>query len=164
MSDLGQFAPYAPRTIKVTQAADSITISKTAPSMNGDDFTYSETLSYDGKETKTTFFGTSTRTASAKWSDDGQTLTISYDLMLDFNGQTTEIKGTEVWTLGDGGKTLVSQNNSSSSFGEMQAKGIYEKQSQLLNAIPEKFFLRDFLFAIRKENIAADNNMSFANC
>ena len=38
-----------------------------------------------------------------------------------------EIKGTEVWTLGDGGKTLISQNNSSSSFGEMQAKGIYEK-------------------------------------
>ncbi len=126
-SDLGQFAPYAPRTIKVTQAADSITISKTAPSMNGDDFTSSETLSYDGKETKTTFFGTSTRTASAKWSDDGQTLTITYVLNLDFNGQTTEIKGTEVWTLGDGGKNLVSQNNSSSSFGEMQAKGIYEK-------------------------------------
>ena len=125
-SDLGQFAPYAPRVIKVTQAADSITIAKTAPSMNGDDFTSTETLSYDGKETKTTFFGSSTRTASAKWSDDGQTLTITYVLMLDFNGQTTEIKGTEAWTLGDG-KTLVSQNNSSSSFGEMQAKGIYEK-------------------------------------
>jgi hypothetical protein len=126
-SDLGQFAPYAPRVIKVTQSADSITISKTAPSMNGDDFTMTETLSYDGKETKTTIFGTSTRTASAKWSDDGQTLTITYVLNLDFNGQATEIKGTEAWTLGDGGKSLVSQNNSSSSFGEMQAKGIYEK-------------------------------------
>src|SRR5437773_1394780 len=126
-SDLGQFGPYAPRSIKVNQTADSITISKTAASMSGEDVTISETLSYDGKETKTTVFGTSTRTASAKWSDDGQTLTISYDLMLDFNGQTTEIKGTEAWTLGDGGKTLVSQNNSSSSFGDIQAKGIYEK-------------------------------------
>jgi len=126
-SELGQFAPYAPRTIKVTQVADSITISKTAPSMNGDDFTMTETLSYDGKETKTTIFGTSTRTASAKWSDDGQTLMITYVLMLDFNGQNTEIKGTEAWTLGEGGKTLVSQNNSSSSFGEMQAKGVYDK-------------------------------------
>jgi hypothetical protein len=126
-SDLGQFAPYAPRSIKVTQAADSITISKTAPGMDGNDVTTSETLSYDGKETKTTIFGTSTRTASAKWSDDGQTLTITYLLNLDFNGQVTEIKGSEVWTLGDGGKTLVSQNNSSSSFGDIQAKGIYEK-------------------------------------
>jgi hypothetical protein len=47
--------------------------------------------------------------------------------MLDFNGQTTEIKGTETWILSDGGKTLVSQNNYSSSFGDNNAKGVYEK-------------------------------------
>jgi len=126
-SDLGQFAAYAPRIIKVTQTSDSITISKTAPGFSGEDVTNSETLSFDGKEIKGIIFGTSTRTASSKWSDDGQTLTIPYDLMLDFNGQQTEIKGTEVWTLSDGGKTLVSQNNSSSSFGDIKAKGIYEK-------------------------------------
>ena len=126
-SDLQQFANFAPRIIKVTQTADSVTISKTAPGFNGENATTSETLSYDGKQTKTTVFGTSTRTASAKWSDDGQTLTIPYVLMLDFNGQATEIKGTEVLTLADGGATLVSQNNSSSSFGEMQAKGVYKK-------------------------------------
>ena len=126
-SDLGQLAPYAPRTIKVSQTADSITITKTAPSFNGDEMTVSETLSYDGKETESTVYGTSKRKASAKWSDDGQTLTITYDLMLDFNGQTTEIKGTEAWVLADDGKTLVSQNNSTSSFGDIQAKGIYEK-------------------------------------
>jgi len=126
-SDLGQFGPYAPRTIKVQQKADSITISKTAPGFNGEDVTLAETLPFDGKEVESTVFGTSKRKASAKWSDDGQTLTITYNLMLDFNGQTTEIKGTETWTLADGGKTLVSQNNSSSSFGDIQAKGVYEK-------------------------------------
>jgi len=126
-SDLGQFANYAPRTIKVTQTRDSMTISKTAPGFNGDDVTTTETLSFDGKETKSTIFGTSTRTASSKWSDDGQSLTITYDLLLDFNGQQTDIKGTEVWTLSDEGKTLVSQNNSSSSFGDIQARGVYEK-------------------------------------
>jgi hypothetical protein len=118
---------YEPRKIKVTQTADSITIVKTAPGFNGEDVTNSETLSFDGKETKGIIFGTSTRTASSKFSDDGQTLTITYDLMLDFNGQQTEIKGTEVWTIADGGKTLVSQNNSTSSFGDIQAKGVYEK-------------------------------------
>ena len=126
-SDLGQFAAYAPRTIKVEQKADSIMISKTAPSFNGDQITLTETLPFDGKEVESTVFGTSKRKASAKWSDDGQTLTITYDLMLDFNGQTTEIKGTETWALADGGKTLISQNNSSSSFGDIQAKGVYEK-------------------------------------
>jgi hypothetical protein len=126
-SDLGQMANYEPRTIKITQTADSISITKIAPGFNGDDVTLSETLSFDGKETKSTIFGTSTRTASSKWSDDGQSLTITYDLMLDFNGQQTEIKGTETFTLADDGKTLVSQNNSSSSFGDIQAKGVYEK-------------------------------------
>jgi len=126
-SDLGQFAAFAPRKIKVEQKADSITITKTAPSFNGDDVTITETLPFDGKEMESTIFGNSKRKASAKWSDDGQTFTITYNLMLDFNGQTTEIKGTEVWVLADGGKTLVSQNNSSSSFGDIQAKGVYEK-------------------------------------
>ena len=126
-SDLGQFAQFAPRTIKVSQTADSITISKTAPSFNGDDVTLTETLPFDGKEVESTIFGNSKRKASAKWSDDGQTLTITFNLMLDFNGQQTEVKGTETWTLADGGKTLISQNNSSSSFGDLQAKGVYEK-------------------------------------
>jgi hypothetical protein len=127
-SDLGQFANYAPRKIKIDQKDDAITISKTAPSFNGDDLTTTETLSFDGKETESTVFGTSKRKASAKWSDDGQTLAITYDLMLDFNGQTTEIKGTETFTLTDGGKTLTSQNNSTSSFGDIAAKGVYEKK------------------------------------
>lgn len=126
-SDLGQAAAWAPRKIKVEQKDDAITISKTAPSFTGEDVTVSETLTFDGKEVETTVFGNSKRKATAKWSDDGQTLTIAFNVMLDFNGQQTEIKGTETWVLTDGGKTLISQNNSSSSFGDIQAKGVYEK-------------------------------------
>ena len=126
-SDLGQFAQFAPRTIKVDQKADSITITKIAPSFNGDDVTLTETLPFDGKEVESTVFGSSKRKASAKWSDDGQTLTITFNIMFDFNGQQTEVKGTETWTLAEGGKTLISQNNSSSSFGDVAAKGVYEK-------------------------------------
>jgi len=126
-SDLGQFAAFAPRKIKVEQKDDAITISKTAPSFSGEDVTVAETLPFDGKEVETTVMGTSKRKASAKWSDDGQTLTITFNLVLDFNGQTNEVKGTETWVLADGGKTLISQNNSSSTWGDLQAKGVYEK-------------------------------------
>lgn len=126
-SDLGQFGPYAPRTIKVEQKTDSITISKTSPGFNGDMVTMSETLPFDGKEIENTVFGSSKRKATGQWSQDGQTFTITYNLMLDFNGQTTEIKGTETWTLADGGKTLISQNNYTSPFGDNNAKGVYEK-------------------------------------
>ena len=128
-SDMGQFAPIVPLKIKAEQKVDALAITKSSPGLDGgNDVTASETLGFDGKQVESKVApGNSKRTASAKWSDDGQTLTITYVLNLDFNGQATEIKGTEAWTLGEGGKSLVSQNNSSSSFGEMQAKGVYDK-------------------------------------
>ena len=127
-SDLGQFASFATRTIKADQKDDSISIARTAPSFNGGDFTTVETLSFDGKESESNLFGNSKKKSSAKWSEDGQSFTITYILILDFNGQTTEVNGTETWTLADGGKTLVLQNNSSSSFGDLTTKAVYEKQ------------------------------------
>lgn len=127
-SDLGQFARFATRLIKADQKDDAITIAKTAPSFNGEDVTITETLSYDGKETETTVFGSSKRKSTAKWSDDGKTFTISYTLLFDFNGQITEIKGTETWTLSDDGKVLTLQINSSSPQGEFSSKAVYDKQ------------------------------------
>jgi hypothetical protein len=127
-SELGQFDRFAVRTIKADQKDEAITIARTSPSFNGDDMTTSETLSYDGKETETTVFGNSKRKSTAKWSDDGKALTINYILLLDFNGQTTEIKGTEAWTLSDDGKNLTVQVNSSSPQGEFSWKAVYDKQ------------------------------------
>ncbi len=127
-SDLGNFARFATRTIKVDQQTDSISIARTAPSFSGDDFTSNENLKFDGTQGTSNLYGNSTKTASAKWSDDGQTFMISYKLMLDFNGQTTEVNGTETWTLTDGGKTLNIQNSSSSSFGDRTTKSVFDKQ------------------------------------
>lgn len=127
-SDLGQFADYATHTIKADQQADSITISRTAHSFNGDDNTTLETLTFDGKQSNTKLLGESTKSASLKWADDGQSFSETYKLMLDFNGQQMEINGTEKWSLTDDGKTLVVENSSSSSFGDISTKAIYTKQ------------------------------------
>jgi hypothetical protein len=127
-SELGQFGRFAPHTIKADQKDDAITISKMSTSFNGDDVTISETLSYDGKESETTIFGNSKKKSTLKWSDDGKTFTVNYTLLLDFNGQTNEVKGTETWALSDDGKTLTLQNNSSSSQGDLSTKAVYEKQ------------------------------------
>lgn len=127
-SELGQFANYATKTIQADQQESSIAISRTAASFNGDDMTTKEVLTFDGKEVETVLFGESKKKATASWSDDGQMLTITYTLLLDFNGQTNEISGKETWTLADDGKTLISQNKSSSSFGDLETKAVYEKQ------------------------------------
>lgn len=127
-SELGQFGRFATRVIKAEQSDLNMTIAKTSPSFNGEDVTVSETLSYDGKETETTVFGNSKRKSTAKWSEDGKTFMISYTVLLDFNGQTSEIKGTENWSLSEDGKVLTLRVNASSPQGEFSTTAVYDKQ------------------------------------
>jgi hypothetical protein len=128
-SEMGQYPPIVPLKIKAEQKTDALTIIKTSTGLDGGgEAIATETLSFDGKLVETTTApGNTKRKASAKWSADGQTLTITYTLMLDFNGETTEIKGTETWALSSDGKTLTTTNSSTSSFGENAYKGVYEK-------------------------------------
>ena len=127
-SDLGPMAQFATRAIKTDQKDDAISISRTAPGFDGGDETTSETLSFDGKEIESTVLGNNKRKASAKWSDDGNTLSVKYVLNLDFNGQAFEVKGTETWTLSSDGKTLTVQTNAASPQGDITAKAVYDKQ------------------------------------
>lgn len=126
-SDLGNFGRFAATGIKVTQTDADITIAKTAPSFGGGDpTTTTETLSFDGKASESTVFGNSKKTSTAKWSDDGKSLAISYTIAFERNGQTSELKGTETWSLtADGALSVVTV--SSSQRGETTTKAIYTK-------------------------------------
>jgi len=124
-SDLGRMANFAPRNIKVEQKDDNITIARTAPSFNGDNFTSTETLTFDGKEAESKLLGNSTKKSIAKWSDDGQTLTISTTTSFERDGQTSEFKSTEIWTMKDGALSVVTSSNSPR--GESTTKAIYTK-------------------------------------
>ena len=125
-SELGEFGGrFAARSIKVEQKEDAITISKTAPGFNGEENTTTETLKFDGKESETTVFGNSKKKSTLKWSDDSQSFIISYSIMFERNGQTTELKGTETWSLKDGALSLVTV--SSSPRGENTTKAVYTK-------------------------------------
>jgi len=125
-SELGDFgARFAARTIKIEQKDNEITISKTAPSFQGGENTTTETLSFDGKVSETTAFGNSKKQSTASWSDDGQTLTIKYSIKFERNGETSEFKGTETWSLKDGSLNL--QTVSSSPRGENTTKAVYDK-------------------------------------
>ena len=127
-SDLGQFGQFATRSIKAEQKADAIVIARTAPGFEGGDQTSTETLSFDGKVSESTVFGTSKRKATGKWSADEQKLISDYTIALEFDGQANEIKGSEEWTLSDGGKTLTIVGKSTSSFGDASTKTVYDKK------------------------------------
>src|ERR1700754_4611832 len=59
-SDLGEFgARFAPKKLKVEQKDDAITIARTGTGFNGEDYTTTETITFDGKTAETTIFETS---------------------------------------------------------------------------------------------------------
>ena len=126
-SELGDFGGrFAARSIKVEQKDDAITISKTSPSFQGGDVTTTETLTFDGKESETTVFGSSKKKSVATWSEDGTTMTVKYTIAFERDGQTTELKGTETWSLTkEGGLSVVT--NSSSPRGDLTVKCVYDK-------------------------------------
>jgi hypothetical protein len=126
-SELGDFGGrFAARAIKVEQKEDAISIARTTPGFNGGDpVTTTMTLTFDGKETESTGFGGSKRKSTAKWSEDGQTFTINHTTLFERDGQTSEFKSTETWTLKDGSLSIVTV--SSSPRGESTTKALYDK-------------------------------------
>jgi hypothetical protein len=127
-SELGEFSGFAAKSVKIDQKEDAITITQ-VNSFNGEEMTRTETLTFDGKETESTGgFGNAKRKSTAKWSDDGKVLTISFVLKLEMNGESNELKGTEKYSLSDDGKTLTLQSNSAGPMGDISSKAVYDKQ------------------------------------
>lgn len=127
-SEQGEFMNFAAKSISVEQKDDAITIAQVSE-FNGEEMTRTETLTFDGKETESAGgFGNAKRKSTAKWSDDGKVLTVSYILKLEFNGEANEIKGTEKYSLSDDGKTLTLQSNSAAPMGDISSKAVYDKQ------------------------------------
>jgi hypothetical protein len=123
-SELGDFGGFVARSLKVEQKENAIAITRTVPGFNGGDpVTTSFTLSYDGKITESEGFGGSKRKSTAKWSDDGLTLTVNHTITFERDGQTNEFKSTETWTIKDGLLSVVTYSNSPR--GETTTKAIY---------------------------------------
>jgi hypothetical protein len=126
-SELGTAGGRVARSLKAEQKDNDITISRTTPGFNGGDpVTTTYTVTYDGKVTESEGFGGSKRKSTAKWSDDGLTLTINSAMAFERDGQTMEFKSVETWSLtSDGLLSVVTQN--SSSRGESTTKAVYSK-------------------------------------
>ena len=87
----------------------------------------SETLTTDGKE-NTSKSENRSSTSTAEWSDDGTILTIKSNMEFNRQGEIFQIKRSEIWTLGEEGKILKIQSESSSSRGERSVTLVYDKQ------------------------------------
>ena len=125
-SNLGQFGRAA-KTLKIEGNVESVAIQRVSTNQAGEEMTTSEKLTFDDKETESTVFGNNKKKSKAKWSDDGKKLTVKSTIAFDRNGQTMEIKTTEVWSMSDDGKTLTIESTSESARGTNTTKLVYDK-------------------------------------
>lgn len=126
-SELGEFGGRVPYSVKAEQKEGAITVTKVSPGFNGGDpMTTTVTLTYDGKVVESEGFGGSTRKSTAKWSDDGKTLTINSTINFERDGQTFEFKSTENWTINKDGLLQI-DTQSTSPRGDSSTKAVYTK-------------------------------------
>ena len=126
-SELGQFPQFAPKKVTVAATDTAATVMRFSVGQDGQERSSTETLSYNGKETESTVFGTMKKKSVVKWSDDGKTMTVNGVINFERDGQSNEIKVKEDWKLSDDGKTLTIASASSSSFGENAMKMVFDK-------------------------------------
>ena len=125
-SNLGQFGRAA-RKLKIEGSVESMAIQRALTNQAGEEVTSNEKLTFDDKESESTVFGSAKKKSKAKWSDDGKKLTVKSTIAFERNGETMEIKSTEVWSLSEDGKTLTIETESTSSFGTNNTKLVYDK-------------------------------------
>jgi len=126
-STLGQFGGRTAKKLKIEGNVESIAIQRASTNQAGEEMITNEKLTFDDKESESTVFGNNKKKSKAKWSDDGKTLTVKSTIVFDRNGESMEIKTTEIWTLMDDGKTLSIESTSTSSRGTNITKLIYDK-------------------------------------
>jgi len=126
-SELGEFGGRVARSIKAEQKEDAITTTRVNPGFNGGGpVTTTFKVTFDGKVAESEGFGGSKRKSTAKWSEDGKTLTINSTMNFERDGQSFEIKSTENWTITKDGLLSV-VTNSTSPRGESTTKAIYTR-------------------------------------
>ena len=124
-STLGEGRFFSALEISVKQNENSIDLERVRSGRNGETRTISETLTTDGKENVTTGENRSS-TSVAMWSDDKSSLTIKTDSEFNRQGQTFNMKVTEVWTLDESGKILTIHSESISQRGERSVTMVYD--------------------------------------
>ncbi|HVG13908.1 MAG TPA: hypothetical protein VM935_03070 [Chitinophagaceae bacterium] len=127
-SELGEWGDrIAPTKLKIATQTGMIAVDRTGANFEGQEVVSNEKLMLDGKETESTVFGNSKKKSVAKWSDDGQSLKVTSTIVLDINGQTTDIKVEEEYKLAENGQALSLVSTSNSSYGTSTMKLVYDK-------------------------------------
>lgn len=104
-SNLGEGGNFGRASqMTVTQDANNLSVDRVRTNQNGEATTTTEKYTLDGKESVNTS-GRGPSKTIVTWSPDGKSLNFAVTRSFERDGQTTEFKTSQVWTLTDA-KTL----------------------------------------------------------
>ena len=70
----------------------------------------------------------SKRKSTVSWTEDKKSITIATSTVFDMNGETREMKSSEIWKLGEDGKSLLIESSFTSPDGEIKNSLFYDKK------------------------------------
>lgn len=112
--------------IVVKQEPNLLTVERTRTNQQGETVNVTSKYTLDGKESVNTT-GRGESKSVATWSPDGKSLTIATTRSFERDGQTMEIKSTEVWALTDP-STLTVSTTMNTPNGERKTTMVYNKK------------------------------------
>ena len=121
-STLGAEFSMAPKNVIVVQSGNDLSVEKHSE-FQGQEFVSTDKLTLDGKECTNTVFQDMQKKSTCAWSDDKTSLKVVSKMSMGDGGDVTI---NEVYKL-DGG-SLVIESTSSSSFGDMSEKMVFDKK------------------------------------
>ncbi len=127
-STLGEGPMMSATSMTVNQQAALISVDLVQPSFDGSEMKRSEKYTLDGKESVNEgMMGSSIKTITT-WSDNKKELKFAKTIAFDMNGETMEMKMTDVWSISDDGKTLTVKSTMSSQMGDTNMVLVYDKK------------------------------------
>ena len=127
-SQLGEGRFRSPASkLTIVQKDSTLNMERTVKRMDGEESTLNEKFTFDGKVCENTGFMNNVKKSTLAWSADNKTLTISSSSVFERDGNTMEIKSTEVITISDDGKTLTINTTNTSPRGERKQTLVYDK-------------------------------------
>ena len=117
----------APITIAVTQEGNNLSTERTMTGRDGNEIKMSGKYTLDGKECENSGFMNMKMKSTVTWAADKKSFTIASTTVFNMNGESMEMKSTEIWKL-EGDKTLKMESTNTTPNGEMSRTLVYDKK------------------------------------
>jgi hypothetical protein len=118
--------PRGASKLTITQNGNDLTVARERTNQNGELTTTNDKYTLDGKECVNTS-GRGPSKSIVTWSADGKSLNFAVTRTFERDGQTTEMKSSEVWTLTDA-NTLSLLNTMNFQGEERKTTYVYDKK------------------------------------